>query len=179
VSATATGWTSSGGTRATPSRRIHPTTISGKSKNWVARRMVKGDRAGRGELLLTALARVVGVALDPVDADDREHDVMPDARSPLGLEQMTGLEPEEVARFLGVRRHRVRDVDRHLDPGQDLVEPLARGQVDTPGAGDHDRLVAPVLQGLDHAASHQAGAADDSDSHGVMVPDESRPHRRS
>jgi len=68
------------------------------------------------------LASVAPVALDPVDADDRQHQMMPDARALLGFQQPRGYCLEEVAHGGHVRGRGVGDVDGRLDADERIVQ---------------------------------------------------------
>ena len=133
-----------------------------------------GDRAGRDELLLAALAGVVGVPLDAVDADDRQQHVVAHAGALLGGEQALGHRAERRPRALGVLRRRVGHVDDGLGAGKGVVEALAGGGVDPPRAGDDDGLVPGPLEGGDGVPTHEPRPADHRDAHVLNIPSSSR-----
>jgi hypothetical protein len=123
-----------------------------------------GDQA-----LLLALARVVRVAVDAMDPDDREQDVVPDAGPLLRGEQVSRGATEVRHCFRLVDRGPVAGVDDGLDAGQRVVEPLAGGQVDAERAADAHDVVSAPFEGGDRQRSDVAGGPGDCDPHAGTV----------
>jgi hypothetical protein len=105
------------------------------------------------------------VARNPVDADDREDDVMFDARPLLGLEYVLGRGGEEILDGGGLGPWGVGQVHHRLGTVEGPVEPNAARHVDPLGAGSYDNLMASRQQDLRQVEGDQTGAADNDDSH--------------
>ena len=165
MSAGAIGWTSSGAMVATPSRSVQRVTIAAKSWNWVAGTIVQGTGPASHEALLLALAGVVGVAFDPVDADDRQQHVVAHAGPLLGGEQVAGGGAEVGHRLVGIGRRRVRGVDERLDTSERLVQPVAGEEVHAQRAADADDVVPVPLEGGGGECADVAGRSGDCDAH--------------
>jgi hypothetical protein len=76
-----------------------------------------GDWAGQRDPLLGTFAGVAGVALDPVDAHDRQRHMVADAGVVLGGQQLPGGGGgEECPRLLGAAGRGVGDIDHGIDP---------------------------------------------------------------
>jgi hypothetical protein len=85
--------------------------------------------AALDQLLLPPRSRVVRVAFDAIHVDDRQHHVMPDARSLLRGEQVPGCGAEELPGCGGVLRGSVGDVDDRGHPDQLSIQPRSSGDV--------------------------------------------------
>jgi hypothetical protein len=111
----------------------------------------------------------VGIALDPVETDDREQHLVPHTRPFLGGEQVPR-GGAEVRHGLGhVDRGPVAGVDDGIDLVQCRVEPLAGGQVHAERPADPYDLMPVPLEGRDGACSDVAGGTGDRDPHAVTV----------
>lgn len=92
------------------------------------------DRPGHGsdldERLLFTLAGVVGVALHPVAADDREQHVVANTGSSFCSDQVTGRSAEVADRRGGVTRQRVHHIQNGINSGEDLRQSNAGGEVE-------------------------------------------------
>ena len=145
-------------------------TSSANSKNCAARRIVTGTGPASATSSWRSLPGVVAVARDAVDAEDRQHDVMADARALLGRQQVLRARAEERARRIGLQLVRVRRVDDRLDTLQRLVQPVAGDGVRARRARDDDGIVSGALERADGHASHEACSSCDCDPHPANVP---------
>jgi hypothetical protein len=89
-----------------------------------------GDRPGLDEVFLVSLPDVVSVAVDAVDAKDRQEDVVSDAGSFFGFEEVPRRVGEELSCSVVVSNRRVRDVDEGIDVGQRSIDALSSDEVD-------------------------------------------------
>ena len=104
------------------------------------------DRPGLDEVFLVSLPDVMSVAVDAVDAKDRQKNVVSDAGSFFGFEKVPGRVGEELSCRVVVSNQRVRDVDDGIDVGQRLIDALSSDEVDARRARHHDGLVVRSLQ---------------------------------
>jgi hypothetical protein len=108
---------------------------------------------------------VVAFVWDPVQADDRQHHMMADARLVLGGQQVPGDRGEERPHLVGVHALGAGDVDDGLDAVHGGGQPCSGGQIHAGGAGEHDRVVPRASHRLDGRTSDQAGPTGDRDLH--------------
>jgi hypothetical protein len=86
-------------------------------------------RPGFDETLLVPFAGVVGVALDPLDTDDRKQHVVAHPSPMFGGEQVAGGGAEVRHHLVGIRRRRVRGVDDRLDSRDRPVHTVASEEI--------------------------------------------------
>ena len=122
------------------------------------------DRARLDEVFLVSLPDVVSVAVDAVDAKDRQEDVVSDAGSLFGFEEVPGRVGEELSCRVVVSNQRVRDVDDGIDVGQRSIDALSSDEVDARRARHHDGLVSRSLQRRHDATSRPSGSPSDGDA---------------
>ena len=97
-------------------------------------------------LLLRHLGAQVAAVGKPVAADDRQRDVMLDAGSGFGGEQIAARRLEELQHRLVLERRRVRQVDDDLRARQRFGQPLAGDGVDARGGRRRHDLMALLTQ---------------------------------
>ena len=124
----------------------------------------KGDWRGLDQVLLCDLGPQIAAVGQPVGADDRQGDVMADARRAIGGEQVRPGRLEEGHRLV-VEGGRVGDVHDDLGAGQGVREALAGEGVDAGIERGGDGVVALRLQVGDDARTDAAGPSDDDDLH--------------
>jgi hypothetical protein len=107
----------------------------------------------------------VGVAFDPVDADDRQQHVVAPARPLLGGEQVVGGGAEVRHHLVGIGRRRVRGVNERLDTSERLVQPVAGEEVHAQRAADADDIVRVPLEGGGRECADVTGRSGDCDPH--------------
>jgi len=117
------------------------------------------------EALLLALAVVVGVAFDPVDADDRQQHMVAHARPLLGGEQVAGGGAEVGHRLVRIGHRRVRGVDERLDTSERLVQPVAGEEVRTQRTADAGDVVPVPLEGGGGERADVTGRSGDCEPH--------------
>src|SRR4051812_28922690 len=125
---------------------------------------------GTDELLLSLLRLEIILLLQPIDADDREHDVMPYACFASGGLQITARGFEEVKRGSTIERRGVRNVDHDVGPIQGFLKSDSSHGIDPDRRRRHDRLNAHPLQLPDQLLADAAGATDHNNSHQASAP---------
>ena len=126
-----------------------------------------GDRSRGDELLLGQLGPKVSALLgQSIGADHRERDVVADAGHCFGREQIGRRPDEELHRRGVLERRRVRHVDDYRGAVDRVGKALARQRVHAGPRRCRDGVVPAFGQLLHQLRPHQAGSADDDDSHG-------------
>jgi hypothetical protein len=111
------------------------------------------DVGGRDRL------HVVGVALDAVDADDRQQHVVAHAGAGLGGQQALGHRPQ------GLGSGAFEASTTASTPSRASSRPAPEATSTPLERGDDDRLVPGAPEGLDHVAADEPGPADHRDPH--------------
>jgi hypothetical protein len=119
----------------------------------------------RDQLLLGKLGAEIAAILQPIGADNRERNMMPDTRRLLGSSDIAARGLEEIHRRLIVEGRRVRDVDDDFGAFERPVEAFAGKRVDTRIGCGREYVMALPREERDRFRSDQAGASDDDDLH--------------
>ena len=148
-SAAAIGWIApAAGARCRPRWRRRRCAGGTRRTAWRARSST-GSAGAPDQLLLRDLGPEVAAVGQPVGADDRQGDVVPDAGRGLGVQQVARGGLEELEHRGVLERGRVRDVDDRRGAGQRLGQALAGDRVDARGRRGGHRLVAVLAQAGD------------------------------
>jgi hypothetical protein len=125
----------------------------------------EGDRTGRDDLLLDALAGEVLVPLDAIGSHDGQEHVVRDAGAPFCVEDVAGRGGEPRPRLVALGRLDVGRVDDGGGARQRLFEPGAGEDVHPEGTGDGDGVMPGAAESFESVAAGRAGGADDCDAH--------------
>lgn len=128
----------------------------------------EGDAGGADQLLLQLLGAEVVAAEQAIDADDRQHHVMPDTRRASGPRQVASGGLEEALRSGAFVRRRVGDIDHDLGAIQSFAQARPAHGIDTESRRCLQHLQAFLAQVADQPFADAAAAADDDDLHAVV-----------
>src|SRR5215472_8585328 len=137
------------------------------------------DAGGYDQFFLGEFGAEVAIVA-PVDSDDGQRDMVPDARGGLRREKVAAGGLEELQHRLVFERGRVREVDHDLRARDGFFDALAGDRVDAAIGRGGDDLVTSLAQNGDGLGTDEAGAADDDDLHGFpFLVDDRRPQMGS
>src|SRR5262249_34081539 len=134
---------------------------------------------GLDQVLLGDLGAEIAIVGRPVDADDGERDVVPDARGRFRREQVAPGSLEEFQHPPAFKGGRGSEANHHLLARHGLCEPLAADAGDAGLGRAGGGLVAALAQHGDGLRADEAGAADNDDLHGLpsLVDESMKPDR--
>jgi hypothetical protein len=98
------------------------------------------------KVFLMPFADVVSVAVDAINAKNRQQHMMRNTGSLSGAQKMPSRSAEEVPSSVVVSNQRVRHVNDGIDTGQGPIDALSSDKVDAARARQHHRLVPGSAQ---------------------------------